>query len=921
MHTADMADGPEATPGLPESHAPASLESVGRVQSRRDLRAALLVGILCLLVYNANLRSIGACDTYPARYLPFAIWRYHTVLLDPVSTITAQGWHRTYWMIPGRGGHRISLYPIIVPVLVAPLYLPAVAYLYLRGWDLPDLDRVARIMEKLSASLLASMSAALMYLLLRRRAELRSAILLTVAFAFGTTTWVISSQALWQHGLGELLIIGALFLLTGPLTTGTALSAGFVCGLMAFNRPPDAILAAAFVIYGISWARRFAPLLVGAAALSAGLVLVYNLAVVGNVGGAYWLVGTRRFFQHDLLSGLAGLLISPTRGLFVFSPFLLFLPFGLPQVLRDRGTRGLTAAIGIAAALQVLVYAKADWRQGFSWGPRWLTDLMPVFIWMLPPVVSSLRNAGRIVFVSACGVAVLIQAIGAFWYTGKSESAIFAVSAGPNSMRAAWDVRNTPFIAELRHRRAPFELATEIRGNLDVAPSEGDGRDVATNKKIDFAGWAMADGHSPWEVIVLLDGAPAASTGNFSARPDVTRALRVTSPTGWHIELTPHDLTPGEHFFGILVRANEGGVVYYSTEGRFMTPAKNTGAPDGTPDKIAARDENVLSEALTVSARRAAAILTSRQQAPGYWLTSFTDDTRFQNPRLEMNTFLTSLMVDILTPVAAEARLGESLKRARDHLSGQIEAGGLVRYHGRADAPTIGTLGCAITPDADDTALVWRIAPENPELLPTALATLRGYRTPEGLYRTWLAPRDGYQCINPGRDPNPADVGIQMHILLLLARADPPAARELCRALGRTISEDRIWVYYQTAPLVPILRQSDLQRAGCVLRLPSSRLRTTVPGQEVWSAAGQLLQRIEGTAGPVPTSAEVLELLRKLSENDFSSLRSSPPLLYHNDLTASVRRFYWSEEFGYALWLRLYFENARHHVFPASRKQ
>jgi hypothetical protein len=31
-----------------------------------------------------------------------------------------------------------------------------------------------------------------------------------------------------------------------------------------------------------------------------------------------------------------------------------------------------------------------------------------------------------------------------------------------------------------------------------------------------------------------------------------------------------------------------------------------------------------------------------------------------------------------------------------------------------------------------------------------------------------------------------------------------------------------------------------------------------------------------------------------------------PPLLYHNDLSASVKRFYWSEDVGYALWLRLY---------------
>jgi hypothetical protein len=253
------------------------------------------------------------------------------------------------------------------------------------------------------------------------------------------------------------------------------------------------------------------------------------------------------------------------------------------------------------------------------------------------------------------------------------------------------------------------------------------------------------------------------------------------------------------------------------------------------------------------------------------------------------------------------------LQQARHHLAGQIEAGGLVRYHGRPDAPTIGTLGCAITPDADDTALVWRIAPgAHPELLPIALATLDQFRTSEGLYRTWLAPRDRYQCIDPGKDPDPADVVIQMHVLMLLAQVDPPAAHALWRVLGRAIDEDHIWVYYRNAPLLPILRQCDLQRAGYSLRLPRSRLQTAVPGQGDWVAAGQLLQRILGAGGLPPASAEVLDLLRRLSQDDFSSLRQSPPLLYHNDLTASVRRFYWSEEFGFALWLRLYYENVRH---------
>jgi hypothetical protein len=786
--------------------------------ARRDLRTSLLLGLLSLLVFNANLRSIGSTDTYPARYLPLGMWRFHTVRLDPILSATQQGNKSTYWIVRGRGGHAVSLYPIVIPVIIAPLYLPAVIYLHERGWEDWRMEHISRIMEKLSASLLAATAVALLYLLLRRRAEPRVAILLTLAFAFGTTTWVIGSQALWQHGLAELLIVATLFLLTGPCTTRTAVAAGFLCGLIACNRPPDSILAAAFGIYGLWWARRLAPLLVASAALPMGLLLAYNLGVVGNVIGAYGLSGDATFFRYNLLTGVAGLLFSPTKGLFVFSPFLLFLLCCVPTALRDRNTRALTAVAGIAAVLLLLVYAKADWRQGSCWGPRWLTDVLPILVWMLPPVVTALGRVGRIAFVAACVLAMAIETVGAFWYTGASDLAILAVASGPNQMSAAWDFRNAPFIAELRHEPWPISVA---------------------------ALWRKGEGG-----LLRLLGV------QHSAGPAPQAVLQPTAPD----------------------------------------PAGLYSAGGGSGD-------------LAFSAQLAADVVTSRQQVPGYWLTSYTNQPRFQDRQFEMNTFLTSLMIDILNPVAAEAGLAESLQRARHHLASQIEDGGLVRYHGRPDAPTIATLGCVITPDADDTALVWRIAPAaRAELLPAALATLERYRTQEGLYRTWLAPKDRYECINQGADPNPPDVAIQMHLVMFLAKADPPAAHALCRALGATIGDERIWVYYRTAPLIPMLRQADLARAGCPLEVPASRLRTSVPGQEDWIAAGQLLQRLQGIGG-APNPAEVIDLLGRISQNGFSSLRGDPPLLYHNDLTASASRFYWSEEFGYALWLRLYFEN------------
>lgn len=882
--------------------APASDKSKYARRSR-DAAICLLLGLISLVIYNANLRSIPAGDTFPARYLPFAIWNSHTVVLDSLASTVAQGrrlpgspWRggeRAFWVTEGRNGHLVSFYPIVVPVVVAPLYLPAIAYLDKRGWDPPRLDNVARIMEKICASLIAAATVMLMYLLLlRRRSEPGLAAALTLVFAFGTTTWVISSQALWMHGLAQLLIVAALLLLTGPRSAPRVIAVGFLLALVACNRQPDAILAAGLGLYALWWAGRMSPLLVAAGAAPVGVVVAYNLEVVGHIAGAYASVAhAPDFVSGEVLSGLAGLLVSPMKGLFVFSPFLLFLVFCAP-VFRDRNTRVLAVAISAAVVLQVAFYAMLDWRQGISWGPRWLTDMLPMLFWMLPPIVLALPAVGRIAFGFACAVAIAIQGIGAFWYIGVADAAL-AAAQGPDKMRAAWDVRNAPFIAELGHPPVRGDLVFDLRGNIDLVTMV-EKNDAGQQKlQLDIHGWALANGRSPVDVAVRIDHRLRAGTSEFFTRPDVVRTLGMSSPSGWRITFPADDLAPGEHLVSALVRASERGEPRLLKEHTF-TVAKESDRRD---------------EELAQAARRAARRLAGSQQTPGYWLTAFTDDARYEHPRPEMNTFVNAMMLDLAGPIAEAAGIAGNMGRARDFLASQIEAGGLVRYHGRPDAPTIGVLGCAITPDADDTVLVWRVAPgQARELLATALATLDQFRRADGFYRTWLAPRERYECIDPGKDPNPADIAIQMHVLMLLTQSDPTAARALCEALRRGLAEESNWVYYRKAPLVPLLRLDDMRSVGCPLELPEPRTQTEVSGQEMWIEAARHLQAIESGENTYRATAD---LLRKIAANDFSFLAHTPPLLYHNDLTASVRRFYWSEDLGYALWLRLYFGNER----------
>lgn len=888
--------------GAPHRSEPEALPP--RSRRRRDVAICVLIGIVAFLVYNANLRAISASDAYAARYLPLSIWHYDTLVLDPIVSAVALGLavpDPAQWVAKGRGDHLVSVYPVVVPVVIAPLYLPAVAYLDRTGWPPLQVDAVARIMEKLCASLLAAASVMLMYLLLRRRSDPVTAALLTVVFAFGTTTWVISSQALWMHGLAELLIAATLLLLTGPCTPLRAVTAGFLCALVACNRQPDAILAAGLGVYGLWWAGRSVWVFLAAGALPVGLIVAYNLAVVGNIAGAYALAYNPNFIRGDVLTGVAGLLFSPTHGLFVFSPFLLFVPCCLYLAFRDRATRGLTAAIGGAVVVQLILYGCVDWRQGVSFGPRWLTDMLPMLFWTLPPIVAALSAVGRVVFGLACGVAVAIEVVGAFWYTGVSD-----VAVAKGRMQAAWDIRNASFIAELRHPRAPADLLVKLRGHIDLVTVRDQAGGTA-ERQVEVQGWTLTNGNSPRAVYLALDGRVRVETNSFFERPDVERALGEPGRSGWRVTLPTDNLAPGKHVIAVLVRP------YEDSQPRLLEERAFSVAADNAPDRV----DQELAHAARLAARR----LAEHQQSPGYWLTSYTDAARFEHARQEMNTFLNAVMIDVVAPAAQEAGLGGPLDRAREFLASQIEAEGLVRYHGRPDAPTIGRLGCAITPDADDTALVWRVAPgERRELLPTALATLERFRTPDGLYRTWLAPRDRYQCIDPGKDPNPADIGIQMHVLMLLAQEDPPAARALCEALRKRSADEDIWVYYRMAPPVVILRLGDLRRSGCPLELPQARLRTDVPGQDVWVEVARLLQLVDSADDRSALHAQTSDLLRKLAADEFSLIARAPPLLYHNDLTASLPRFYWSEDLGYALWLRLYVENARARPGPPCRE-
>ena len=426
----------------------------------RARRRAWLLFLFAFLVYNANLRLISARDCVPARLLPWSLLGEGDLDLDEF------GWsvdELPYFLL-AVDGHVRSLYPVLIPILVTPLYLPVATRF--EGGDDPSRAPLAQRMEKLSASLIGSASVALVYLALLEVAAPRAALGLALLHAFGTNAWTIGSQALWQHGFGALCVaLLALGLLRAEHDPRWLLAAGLGAGLAAANRPPDAIFSALALLY-VVWRHRGAWLRFVAPAAAVGLLcLAYNLGVYRHPLGGYGLSLATHHFRPRL-EGLLGLLVSPSRGLFVYTPVALFSVLGALRLWRS-GELPVLRWLGLGVALQVLFFGSfAMWWGGHCFGPRFLTDATPILILLLVPLLPGLaRPRVAAAFAVAAALSIAVQAVGAFFYpAGLWDERPVKVDLRPERV---WEWRDSQLVRSLRYGPAPLSwslLPQEIAG-------------------------------------------------------------------------------------------------------------------------------------------------------------------------------------------------------------------------------------------------------------------------------------------------------------------------------------------------------------------------------------------------------------------------------------------------------------------------
>lgn len=417
-------------------------ERRGASSAFEGLGSPLLLFLGAVTLYYSNGHVFETGDTFPARFLPVSLLRDQDFYLDElVSTINL---YQSQYFVRSINGHIVSSYPPWGAILALPAYVIPV----LKGGAVHMFD-----LEKRAAVLIMGLSVLVLHLALRRMTRPCGAWFIAFVYAFGTNSLSMNSQALWQHGPSQLFLSLTLYsLMMGMKIPVFNAWAGFPLGIAVICRPLNALMALPIMLYVLHKHRgQFTSFMI-AGLPSLLLFLWYNEVHFGSplttgfgatVVTPASLVGHHlSWFNTPILEGIAGVLVSPARGLFVYSPIFLCALVGIWVVWKEPDQVFLRYLSLAPLLLLFPVAMLGSWWGGLCYGPRLLSDSTPFLCFLLIPALESTHQRPwlRYVVLGLAGVSVVMHGIG-FAYSGNWNADLIDFDSHPERV---WHWRESP---------------------------------------------------------------------------------------------------------------------------------------------------------------------------------------------------------------------------------------------------------------------------------------------------------------------------------------------------------------------------------------------------------------------------------------------------------------------------------------------
>jgi hypothetical protein len=398
--------------------------------------------------------------------------------------------------------------------------------------------------EHLIASAIVAVAAVVMYLIAAGDLPVPMAIALALLFAFGTPAWSTASRSLWQHGPSMLMLAVALLIQRRGwrlIWLGAVLAFAYVI------RPTNAIPAAAAGVWVLfTRPRETGEFLLGAASVLVPF-LIFSYRVYDYPLPPYYRPSFFGGHNARLGEALAGNLISPSRGLLIYSPVFMFSLAGL--ILALRLGRSAILEILLACCIGAHAFAVAAvntmWWGGASYGPRFFADMAPYLTFLLIPFLAwlhSTRGKKRFALSTAFALTALfsvaVHAQGALNGSTAMWNA-FPVSVDVEPVRV-WDWRQPQFLAGITFQPAPLPPVNLDAIACDAPPAAPEAPATVTNRggTVNLE-WPPASGN-PAVYLLEVGSAPGLSDAGIREVRDLSHPKFTTwrvQPGRYHVRV------------------------------------------------------------------------------------------------------------------------------------------------------------------------------------------------------------------------------------------------------------------------------------------------------------------------------------------------------------------------------------------------
>jgi len=366
----------------------------------------IVLGSIFIIVLVSHFFSpnITSGDSVYSIHTAVSIIKEHNIDLNEYEEIIKTKKNQRY-CVKQLDGHYYYSYPLGVSFLSVPfVYLTDKILPYLMDF-FPSCEKYIRnrgnlefgpinsitahsIVEVFIASIFVALTALCIYFNAKNSLDVKSSLLIVFIFAFCTPAWSTASRALWQHGPSMFMLSITLYIISQSKKRPHLISLASIP--LAFSyiiRQTNIVSVVLLTIFVFLHYRSYFGFYLSGMVVLLGAFFIFNYTVYESlIPPTYISQGVLP--GRNFAEGLLGVLLSPSRGLFIFSPIFIFSLYGIFLKIKYHQFEIIDKyLLTILFFHWIIIGTFPRWWAGWSFGPRYFSDIIPYFIYFMFPVL------------------------------------------------------------------------------------------------------------------------------------------------------------------------------------------------------------------------------------------------------------------------------------------------------------------------------------------------------------------------------------------------------------------------------------------------------------------------------------------------------------------------------------------------------